>query len=111
MSKHNYENTLGTSYLASGGRYRDRVRYTNKHSLSRVTFNARLMLLGFLILSLSYHCASLEVTSLEKLNQIQSTLTTNVKSWISANVNAPKWVLSGGAYVILTMMAVTIFKG
>lgn len=111
MSKHNYENTLGTSYLASGGRYRDRVRYTNKHSLSKVTFNARLMLIGFLVLSISYHCASLEEVSLQKFNQFKSQSVVNVKSWLVANINAPRWVLSGGAYVILTMMAVTIFKG
>jgi hypothetical protein len=34
----------------------------------------------------------------------------DIKAKVMARINAPKWILAGGAYVILAMMATTLFK-
>lgn len=106
MPNHSYENALGTSYL-EGGRYRDRIHYKSKHSIGKFLFNKRIFQFGFLILTMLFHYGNFEDSILQFLNK----MIIQGKTWVDARVNAPKWVLGGGAYVILSMMAVTIFRG
>jgi len=97
MSQHNYENTLGTSYL-EGGRYRDRIKYQDRHSKGKSSGVIFFMWLLFVELCLMRSFGELTL------------FVSNIKNKFAARVNAPKWILAGGSYVILAMMATTIFS-
>jgi len=98
MSKHNYENTLGTSYL-EGNRYRDRLKYQNKHNKGKSTGAIFLIWVLFV-----------EFCLLRNITELSLYIST-IKNKIVTRVKAPKWVLAGGSYVVLAMVATTVFSG
>lgn len=97
---HNYENTVGTSYLESG-KYRDRVRYRSKHHISdtdRILFRIGL----YTLIVIDYTARS---------GDMQLNMAKYIKEWVNNKISAPTWALGAGAYIILAMVAVTVFRG
>lgn len=97
MKRHEYAFTIGQSYLSEGGRYRDRIKYQSRHGEDRA---------GIL---LTVWIMFVQLCLMRSFGELGLFLR-DLKTKFVARVNAPKLIIIFGVYIILAMMATTVFK-